>query len=178
MAQTQSDVSSSTTGEASGGSVADQAKQQAQQVSEQAREKAVQAKDQVQSKVRTQLNERTTQAGEKLSTTLQDVRTVGQQLREQGQDTPARLADQVAEKGDRVAGYLQSADADQLLSDVEDFARRNPWAVAAGGLVIGLAASRFLKASSEQRSSERRALPRGYGSGLPASPASSGTGGS
>jgi hypothetical protein len=44
---------------------------------------------------------------------------------------------------------------------VEDFARRNPWAVAAGGLVLGLAASRMLKASSSQR--YRSSLSNGNG---------------
>ena len=40
---------------------------------------------------------------------------------------------------------------DQLLRDAEEFARRRPWMVAGMGLVAGLAASRFLKASSERR---------------------------
>jgi hypothetical protein len=34
---------------------------------------------------------------------------------------------------------------------VEDFARRRPWLVAGIGFAVGLAASRFLKASSERR---------------------------
>jgi hypothetical protein len=38
-----------------------------------------------------------------------------------------------------------------LLRDVEDFARRNPWAVAAGGFALGFVASRLLKASSSER---------------------------
>ena len=38
-----------------------------------------------------------------------------------------------------------------MLRDVEDFARRRPWIVAGIGLAAGLAASRFLKASSERR---------------------------
>jgi hypothetical protein len=37
------------------------------------------------------------------------------------------------------------------LADVEAFARRQRWLVAAGGLALGFAASRFLKASSSRR---------------------------
>ena len=50
-----------------------------------------------------------------------------------------------------VGQWLERSDGDQILNDVEGFARRKPWAVAAGGLVLGLAASRFLKASSSER---------------------------
>jgi hypothetical protein len=40
---------------------------------------------------------------------------------------------------------------------VEDFARSKPWAVAAGGLALGFAASRFLKASSSRRYQQTQA---------------------
>ena len=52
---------------------------------------------------------------------------------------------------DRLGEYLQRADGDELLRDVERFARRRPWMIAGLGLLGGLAASRFLKASSERR---------------------------
>ena len=57
----------------------------------------------------------------------------------------------VADQVERFGGYLERASGDQLLRDAEDFARRRPWMVAGIGLVAGLAASRFLKASSERR---------------------------
>ncbi len=177
MVQTQSDVGSGKTAGTSTESPTDAAKQQAQEVAQQARDKASETKDQVRSKLRTQVDERTTEAGETLNSTLQDIKTVGQELRKQGKDAPARLADQAAEKGERVADYLQSADADRLLSDAEDFARRKPWAVVTGGLVLGFAASRLLKASSDQPSSQN-ALPSGSGSGMPATqPSASGASG-
>jgi hypothetical protein len=50
---------------------------------------------------------------------------------------------------------MKESDADRILGDVEDFARSNPWAVAAGGLALGFAASRVLKASSSRRYEER-----------------------
>jgi hypothetical protein len=52
---------------------------------------------------------------------------------------------------ERFGGYLERASGEELLRDAEDFARRRPWMVAGIGLVAGLAASRFLKASSERR---------------------------
>ena len=76
-----------------------------------------------------------------------DVRSVSEQLREQGKDQPAKLAEQAADRAERLGGYLRDNDADRILSDVEDFGRRQPWAVIAGGVAVGFLASRFLKAS-------------------------------
>jgi hypothetical protein len=130
------------------GSTASQVKEQAtQQVKEQAQEAKGQAKD----RLRDQVDQRSTQAGERAASTASDVRSVAEQLRRQGKDRPAKVAEQAADRIERVGGYLKESDADRILGDVEDFGRRKPWAVALAGLALGFAASRFLKASSGQR---------------------------
>jgi hypothetical protein len=50
-----------------------------------------------------------------------------------------------------MGSYLTESNADRLLSDVEDFGRRQPMAVVGIGVAVGFAASRFLKASSRKR---------------------------
>ena len=52
---------------------------------------------------------------------------------------------------ERLGNYLTDADSDRMLRDVEDFARRQPWLVAGGGMLLGLFGSRLLKASSSRR---------------------------
>jgi ElaB/YqjD/DUF883 family membrane-anchored ribosome-binding protein len=133
---------------AEGGSSADQAK-------EKAKEQAQQAAGQAKSTLRSQVDQRSTQAGERVSTVASDARSVGEQLREQGKEQPAKLAEQAADRAERLGDYLKSSDADRILSDVEDFGRRQPWAVIGGGVALGLVASRFLKASSSRRYEER-----------------------
>ena len=118
--------------------------------------------DTAKGKLREQVDQRSTQAGQQINTVADDVRSVAEQLRTQGKDTPARYAEQAAEKAESAGQWLENADGDQLVRDVEDFARRNPWAVAAGGLVLGLAASRLLKASSGER--YRASVSNGQGS--------------
>jgi hypothetical protein len=117
----------------------------------QAKERVQDVKEQARGRLREQANQRSTQAGQQLSSAADDVRSVAGELRTQGKDTPARYAEQAADKAQEIGQRLQDASGEELLRDVEDFARRNPWAVAAGGLVLGLAASRMLKASSSQR---------------------------
>jgi hypothetical protein len=102
-------------------------------------------------RLKEQVDQRSTQAGQQVNTVAGDVRTVADELRNQGKDKPAQYAQQAAERVESVGQWLERSDGDQLLRDVEGFARKNPWAVAAGGLVLGLAASRFLKASSGER---------------------------
>jgi hypothetical protein len=112
-------------------------------------------------RLKEQVDQRSTQAGQQITTVASDVRSVAEELRTQGKDTPARYAEQAADKVESAGQWLEHADGDQILRDVEDFARRNPWGVAAGGLVLGLAASRFLKASSGER--YRQSLSNGGG---------------
>jgi hypothetical protein len=127
------------------------------EVTDQAKEKAQEAAGEAKGRVREQVDQRSTDAGQQVSSTAGDLRSVGEELRKQGKDTPAKLAEQAAERTERLGSYLTESDADRILHDVEDFARKQPWAVVAGGLALGFAASRFLKASSSQRYQQQSA---------------------
>ena len=118
---------------------------------EQAKQKAQEGAQQAKRTVRDQVDQRSTQAGERVGSTAGDIRSVSEELRRQGKDQPARLAEQAADRAESLGDYLKRSDGDTILRDVEDFGRRQPWTVIAGGLAIGFAASRFLKASSERR---------------------------
>jgi hypothetical protein len=139
------------------------AQAKAAEVAGQAQEKAQQAAGQVQGKLREQLDQRSSQAAVQINEQATDLRSVGESLREQGKDGPAKAADRLAQYAEKVGGYLHEKDSDALLADAEDFGRRQPWAVAAGGLALGFAASRFLKASSRQRYQGRTTVPRPAG---------------
>jgi hypothetical protein len=99
-----------------------------------------------------QLDSRSTQIGETISSTAGDLRRIADELRSSetvagGADLATRGADAI----DKMGRYLQQADGDQLIADLEHFARQQPWAVAAAALTAGFAASRVLKASSSRR---------------------------
>jgi hypothetical protein len=132
-----------------------EAQEKAQEVTGEAQEKAREAAGKAQEGLRQQIDQRSTEAGERVSGTAQDLRSVGEELRKQGKETPAKLADRAAEQTEKVGSYLRDNGSDRILGDVEDFGRQRPWAVLAGGLVVGMAAARFLKASSRSRYQER-----------------------
>lgn len=128
-----------------------QAKDKAEQVARQAEEKAQQAAGQAKGRLRDQVNRRSTQVGDQVASAARDVRTVGEELRKQGRDKPAQLVDQGAQRAERLGAYLKESDADRILGDIEDFGRKQPWAIVVGGLALGFLGSRFLKASSQTR---------------------------
>jgi hypothetical protein len=134
-----------------GGSATDQVKDQVRDKAQLAQDKTRGALGQARGRLRDQVDQRSTQAGDQVQAAAQDVRKVAEQLRGQGKETPARVAEQVADRAESFSSYLRDADGERLLGDVEAFARRQPWLVAAGGLALGFAASRFLKASSSRR---------------------------
>jgi hypothetical protein len=139
-----------------------------EQAKEQAKEKAQQGAQQAKRGVRDQVDQRSTQAGERVGSTAQDIRSVSEELRKQGKDQPAKLAEQAAARAESLGDYLQRSDGDTILRDVEDFGRQRPWAVIAGGIALGFAASRFLKASSSRRyESSYSPPPRNLTTGAP-----------
>ncbi|HEX7255546.1 MAG TPA: hypothetical protein VF236_06420 [Gaiellaceae bacterium] len=133
-------------------SATEQAKQKVQaatgEVQQQVGEKAQELRTQAGEGIRQQLDGRSTQAGEQISSTADALRRVGGQLREEGNTTPAQYAEKAAEPVERLGRYLTEADGERLLRDAEQFARRRPWVAVLGGATLGFLAARFIKASS------------------------------
>jgi hypothetical protein len=135
------------------------APQSATEVKEQAQEKVSGLAQNAQSTAREQVDQRSTQAGEQVTSLAGDLRSVGEQLRTQDNTNGAKVAEQVADRAERAGSYLTESDADRILGDIEDLGRRQPWLALAGGVVIGIAAARFLKASSTSRYESRASQP-------------------
>jgi hypothetical protein len=128
------------------------------------RETARNAVNQGKSLLGQQVDDRTTQLGQQVGSFAQDLRSVGDQLRQNGAPgLAAGYVDRGVDIVERVGRYLEDADSERLIADLENYARRQPWAVAAGALVLGFAASRFLKTSSARR--YRAGSEYGYGDG-------------
>jgi ElaB/YqjD/DUF883 family membrane-anchored ribosome-binding protein len=121
------------------------------QAQEQVQAKAHEFRSEAEFQVREQVGQRSTQLGEQVQSFGQALRSGSQQLHDEGKETPAKVVDQVARKADDLGNYLQSADVDRILGDIEGFARRRPWLTAGIGAAAGFLASRFVKASSNRR---------------------------
>jgi len=132
-----------------------------QQVKERVQDVAGHAKGQTREQLRNQISQRSTQAGEQVSAVADAMRRTGEELRVNGKVSVAKVTDGVADRGERLGSYLTRADGDQILRDVEDLARRQPWLFVGASAVVGFLASRFVKASSSGRY-QSRPLQGGY----------------
>jgi ElaB/YqjD/DUF883 family membrane-anchored ribosome-binding protein len=112
--------------------------------------------------IREQLDQRSTRAGEQMQSVGKTLQSGANQLRSEGKEIPARVVEEVARRADDLGGYLQSAEADRILGDIEEFARRRPWLTAGVGAVAGFLASRFVKASGDRRYEGARSNGHGY----------------
>lgn len=59
--------------------------------------------------------------------------------------TMARYTDMAAERIDDVVRYLRQSNLNDMISEAEDFARRQPWWVIGGAVAAGFVAARMIK---------------------------------
>lgn len=88
-----------------------------------------------------------TTAADGIEQVTESIRRVSMDI-ESEQPQIASVVTTAADQAERVAEYLRTTDARQILNTVEDVARRQPLIFLGGAFVLGLAASRLLKAAS------------------------------
>jgi len=131
--------------------LAGQASEKVQDAAAVAQEKAAELREQGTARLRDQLDERSSHAGSQVRSVAEALRRGSSELQNEGNTNGAQLAGQAADRFDRFGSYLEEKSGDEFMRDIETFARRRPWMLAGLGMLAGIAAARFLKASSEQR---------------------------
>lgn len=145
------------------GSATEQARQQANQVAEQAKEQAGHAAERAAEQAQSQAERQKDRASGALGGVAQALRATGQQLREQDQGFIAPYTDQAAETVEQFQHYLSGRNMNQLLSDLEGVARREPALFVGGAFAAGLLGARFLKSSSPSQLPGQSHQPRPSG---------------
>jgi hypothetical protein len=104
------------------------------------------------------------QAAQGLNQLASTVRRVSTDM-QTDQPMIANVANTAADQTERIASFLRDTDAREIVRTVEDVARRQPLLFVGGGFLLGLAASRFLKAAGGGGSSQGsyRSYGQGYG---------------
>jgi hypothetical protein len=129
----------------------------------QTQEKVQQTAQQATSVATRYIREQTETRGQQVAQELQNVagalRRSSHALHADGNTAAARSIEQVTDRLQAVGGYLGSTQGDRMLRDLEAFGRRRPWGMIGLGLGLGVAASRFLKASSSRRYDETIGSP-------------------
>src|SRR3954454_13163282 len=140
------------------------------QASEKAQEKATELREQGSERLRDQLDRRSNETGAQVRSLGQALRRSGSELGTDGNARTAQLTEQAADRIERVGTYLEQKSGDELMRDVEAFARRRPWMLAGIGMLTGIAAARFVKASSDRRSGSYAGAGRQWGAAAQPAP--------
>lgn len=103
------------------------------------------------------------QAATGIDAVARTIRRVSTDMQTQ-QPAIADIALTAADQADRMAQYLRQNDARQIIGTVEDAARRTPLLFLGGAFLLGVAASRFIKAASggQAAASERQSSISGF----------------
>jgi ElaB/YqjD/DUF883 family membrane-anchored ribosome-binding protein len=136
--------------------LASQATAKVEDAASAAQEKASELREQSSARLRDQFDQRSTQAGSQVRSLAKALRSSGNELGNEGNSSAAQLTTRAADRIERVGSYLEQKSGDELMRDVERLARRRPWMLAGLGMLAGVAAARFVRASSEQRNDESR----------------------
>lgn len=145
--------SAASSGTSSGavGQAVDQVQQTAGQAVDQVQQTAGQVVDQARETVTSQVSSQKDRLAESVSTVAQAIRQTSEGLRGQEQGAVAGYADTAADYVERLGNMLRERELNEIIGDVEYYARRNPVPFLGGAFALGFALSRFLKSSRQSQ---------------------------
>lgn len=146
----------------------DQAKndlaRKADDVMDQARQQTGQAMDQVRGSAFQMVDQQKSRAADGLGSVAHALHQTGDNL-SGDQGALGQYAHRAADTIDQLSEQLRNKSVDQLLSEAENFARREPEVFLGGAVLLGLLAARFFKASSRRsQMGDQDYGDQGYGS--------------
>jgi len=142
--------------------MANDIKNTASDAMDQAKEKVSQAAGQAQQKAKSQLTDRKDQVADGMDSIAYALRQTSQQLEGQDASMVGNYVTKAADTISNISHQVREKDVDQLLHEVEGFARREPAIALGSAFAIGVIAARFLKSSNQRRFSNT-SEQSGYG---------------
>lgn len=106
--------------------------------------------DRVKQSATAQLTNQKDRGTDALGSVAQAVRSSTQRLRDEHHDEIAGYVDKAADQIEHWSRRLKEKDIDELVTDVQRLARRQPAVFIGSAFVLGLAGARFLKSSRQQ----------------------------
>jgi hypothetical protein len=104
-----------------------------------------------QGRIRSLLEQQTGRAADQLGGVANALHKAAEQLNQENGGVVADYAEQAAGRVERVADMLRDANVDDIVGEVEGFARRQPEVFIGAAFAVGFLAARFIKSSGERR---------------------------
>jgi hypothetical protein len=105
--------------------------------------------DRVRERATAQLSTHKDRATDGLGSVSQAVRQSTKHLRDNKQDAIAQYVEKAADQIDRFSTQLKNRDVNELVNEVQRFARRQPALFVGSAFAIGVIGARFLKSSAD-----------------------------
>lgn len=134
-------------GQTTGADRKTQAKEMVGQATEALKTEAQTFAQTAQERLRGEAQKRAETATKTLGDFASAIRRAGDELSQADQSPAARLVGQAADGLERLSLSLADKQPEDLLDAVRDFGRRHPMAFIAGGVLVGVALGRFVRAS-------------------------------
>lgn len=152
--------------------IADTAVDKAQQVAEKtqekvsetasmAKEQAKRAASQVTEQAKSTVDTRMTDVAGELGSVANAVRQTSYEIGGEN-ETVARYGERIAEQLEGISSYLNEKGVEDVLTDLQDFARRKPAVFLGGAFMLGMVVGRFLRSSGDRYGYEHEGSDR-YG---------------
>lgn len=116
-----------------------------------ATESGRQTVDAAQGRVRSLMEQQTHRAADQLGSVANALHKAAEQLSHENNGTAARYAGQAADRVEQVADMLRNSSVDDMVGQVERFARRQPEVFVGAAFAVGFLFARFVKSSGERR---------------------------
>lgn len=116
-----------------------------------ATESGRQTVDAAQGRIRSLMEQQTHRAADQLGSVANALHKAAEQLSHENNGTAARYAGQAADRVEQVADMLRNSTVDDMVGQVERFARRQPEVFVGAAFAVGFLFARFVKSSGERR---------------------------
>ena len=124
----------------------DRLKQRAREKGSEMKETAQRRAEELKHEAERRGDELTSRLGERASVFARALRRAGDELRSEGEPRIAEMTENAAEQVERMSGYLDGRQPNQMLGDLERMARQNPAFFIGGTFALGLLMGRVLRA--------------------------------
>jgi hypothetical protein len=124
-----------------------QAQQKVSETATAAKEQAKRTVTQVGEQAKTTVDSRMSDVAQELGSVADVVRQTSQEVGGDNGQTVARYGERIAEQIEGMSSYLDEHGIEDVLNDVQDFARRQPAIFLGGAFMLGIVIGRFLRSS-------------------------------
>ncbi|MBP2290497.1 hypothetical protein [Azospirillum rugosum] len=104
-----------------------------------------------QGRIRSLLEQQSHRAADQLGSVANALHKAAEQLNDENNGAAARYAGQAADRVEQVADMLRTSSVDDMVGQVERFARRQPEVFVGAAFAVGFLFARFIKSSGDRR---------------------------